>query len=68
MPRNQSLERTLQVLIALRRDRRTLTELAVSLGVCERTIRRDIEALEAVQIPIHHEGDGSWWIDRDFQL
>ena len=68
MPRSQSLDRTLQVLIALRRDRRTLAELAVTLGVCERTIRRDIEALEAVRIPIRHEDHFWWWIDRDFQL
>lgn len=74
MPRNKSLERTLNVLLVLRRGRRTLIELAFMFGVCERTIRRDIEALEAAQVPICHGSETGeewgcyWWIDRNYTL
>lgn len=54
MARNQTLVRDLQLLLLLERSRYGLTlgELAAEFGVCARTIRRDLEALQAAGVPI----------------
>jgi predicted DNA-binding transcriptional regulator YafY len=61
--RNATLTRALALLRLLEGRRRwTLAALSERLGVCERTIRRDLEALEAAGVPIGHEavGPGRW--------
>jgi predicted DNA-binding transcriptional regulator YafY len=59
MPRNRNLVRVLEELRTLEASRvgATLRELADEAGVCERTIRRDLEALEAAGVPIVDETD-----------
>lgn len=41
-----------QLIVLLRRAPRTLPELATLLGCCQRTVRRDLYALQAVPLPI----------------
>lgn len=66
--RNKSLVRVLKIQWRLeQRGRYTLGELAREFGVCERTIRRDLEALEAAGVPISHDTDhtghnSTWWL------
>lgn len=50
--RNTSLVRQLTLLGLLNRGRWGLYRLSLELGVCERTIRRDIAALEEARIPV----------------
>jgi predicted DNA-binding transcriptional regulator YafY len=54
MPRNRQVVRELQLLLTLERSRygRSLQELALEFGVTDRTIRRDLEALEAAGVPL----------------
>jgi DeoR/GlpR family transcriptional regulator of sugar metabolism len=73
--RNGSLLRVLRLLRLLeQRGRWTLDQLAVRFDVTTRTVRRDLEALEAAGYAIGHEerGEsplgaldrwrGTWWI------
>lgn len=67
--RNQSLTRVLGVLRHLEGGGRyRLKPMAEKFGVCERTIRRDIYALEAAGVPIGHTSDSDegfasyWWL------
>jgi DeoR/GlpR family transcriptional regulator of sugar metabolism len=46
------LMRSWDILVLLRARPRTLHELARACGVCERTIRRDLEALCVVGFPV----------------
>jgi transcription initiation factor IIE alpha subunit len=70
MSRNQSLIRVLKILRQLEAGGRyTLAGLAADLGVCERTIRRDLYALEDAGISIGHNSDTDgvweksyWWL------
>lgn len=55
MRRHATLTRTWQLLQALQARRCTLHELARDLGVTDRTIRRDLEALEAAGFPVYDE-------------
>jgi hypothetical protein len=41
-----------RIVVLLRCHPHTLHDLAVKLGVCTRTIRRDLKALQAVPLPI----------------
>jgi predicted DNA-binding transcriptional regulator YafY len=51
--RNRQMIRTLTLLQLLEsRNGRTLDELAADTGVTTRTIRRDLEAIEAAGIPL----------------
>lgn len=54
MPRNVQLARTWTLIRRLEglRCGLTLAELAQDLGVCQRTIRRDLEALGAAGFPL----------------
>lgn len=57
MSRNQRLVRELRLLQLLEcRHGRTLNELAAEMGVCQRTIRRDLEAFEEAGIALVDEG------------
>ncbi len=73
--RNGTLIRVLSLLRLLeQRGRHTLPELAERFGVHQRTIRRDLESLEAAGCPIGHEErehdadakkfgvNGTWWL------
>ena len=70
MPRNRTLVRGLSLLRLLEDGRHyQLQELAKTFGVCVRTIRRDLEALEEVGVPLRHEWEadspgrpGTWWV------
>lgn len=53
--RNQALERTLRLLRLLQRSARSMDSLASELGVCARTIRRDLETLSVAGFPVGHE-------------
>lgn len=53
--RNEMVVRQWRLLVLLRRQRWTLPALAAHCGVCERTIRRDLTALQAVPLPIVFE-------------
>jgi predicted DNA-binding transcriptional regulator YafY len=59
MPRNRNLVRVLSELRQLEASRMgaTLRELADEAGVTERTIRRDLEALEAAGVPLVQDVD-----------
>src|SRR5262245_18899195 len=50
--RSRGFIRMWRILVLLRTKPRQLDELASMLGVCERTIRRDLEALKRVPLPI----------------
>ncbi len=68
--RNQSLDRTLRLLNALRSGRWPLRDLATQLGVTTRTIRRDIEVLSAAGFQIEQEcrtddDRPRWFVSRD---
>jgi predicted DNA-binding transcriptional regulator YafY len=65
------LVRTLGLLSLLAQGGRfTLEQLADKFGVCQRTIRRDLHALEAAgfaigKVPDTGEGRrGEWWLER----
>ena len=67
--RNRALIRTWQILQLLEHRGYTLRELADSFGVCTRTIRRDLEALQAAGFAIYDQaeaeingGEGRWRI------
>ena len=69
--RNRSLIRVLAILRRLEGGERvTLARLAEEHGVHQRTIRRDLAALEAAGVPLGHvpeteEGEGRfWWMVR----
>lgn len=67
MPRNRELIRqwTLLQRVATRRDW-TITKLAEHLQVTTRTIRRDVNALEAAGFPLYNSGDAGekyWRLD-----
>lgn len=75
MIRNMALRRTIAVMLALREGRQTLDDLACRFGVSPRTIRRDIDVLRAVQVPVQHapDADGAedfrhFWISSSFRL
>lgn len=55
--RNRQIIRQWQLLRALEHRGRTLHELAGDLDVTTRTIRRDIEALEAAGFPLYDDVD-----------
>lgn len=50
--RREQFVRQWRVLLALRQGPRTLRQLAEELGVCQRTVRRDLYALQRVPLPI----------------
>jgi predicted DNA-binding transcriptional regulator YafY len=67
--RRSTLIRTLEILRTLEQGRRwTLYALADRFGVHHRTIRRDLESLEAAGVPLTNEGGpgrgnrGEWWL------
>lgn len=55
--RNRLAMRLLQTVNALGSARLTIDELAEREQVSTRTVRRDLEALEAACLPLVHEGD-----------
>lgn len=59
MPRNLTLVRVLGELRQLQASRRgaTLRELAAEAGVTDRTVRRDLEALQAAGVPLVDDTD-----------
>lgn len=59
--RNSQLVRQISVLKLILSGRRNLHEMAQELHVHPRTIRRDIDALEEVHLPIVWEHD---WLDQ----
>ena len=63
--RNQALERSLRLLRLLSRGRRTLDGLARDLGVCTRTIRRDLDVLSVAGFAVERSegdyGDSGYW-------
>ena len=52
--RNGQITRTLQILLMLERSRcgLTLRQMAEDSCVCDRTIRRDLDALQAAGVPL----------------
>lgn len=69
--RNAGLVRALAILRAFEQGGRlTVLGLSELFGVSPRTIRRDIEALEAAGVPITNEPGvncwqvGEWWLCR----
>jgi predicted DNA-binding transcriptional regulator YafY len=50
--RSDMVTRQWRLLVILRRGPRTLTALAKDLEVTTRTVRRDLEALQSVPLPI----------------
>lgn len=67
--RHDALRRVLRVLFTLEQGGRyTLYELAAEHQVCPRTIRRDLQALEAAGVPIAKSPDSGfcdervWWV------
>lgn len=54
MPRNRQVVREIQLLLLLERSRvgKTIAELAEEFRVTTRTIRRDLECLEAAGVPV----------------
>lgn len=68
--RNEQLVRALRLILDLGgRDGCDLYELAERYETTTRTIRRDLEALESIGVPLRRElADGGrmrWWIDVD---
>ena len=64
--RSRKLIRQMQLFAVLRRGTYTLAQMSKELGVGERTIRRDIYAMEAAHVPIvrtAHE-DSRWGLMR----
>ena len=68
MARNRALERVLRLTNLLRRRRHRLDELADECGVTVRTVRRDLETLSVVGIPVQRveveDGPPYWYIER----
>jgi predicted DNA-binding transcriptional regulator YafY len=66
------LKRTLALIRALRLGQNTVDQLAVRFGVTTRTIRRDLDALTDVGVPVVREierGDASRFsIGREWRL
>lgn len=66
--RNAGLRRVLNLIAVLKDGRHTLPELAQRFNVSERTIRRDLIALQEVGVPVCRTPDsddgprGVWWI------
>ena len=60
--RNQQVVRQWQLLTALQARGCTLKQLAREFDVTERTIRRDLEALQDAKFPLYNErhDDGVW--------
>jgi DeoR/GlpR family transcriptional regulator of sugar metabolism len=54
--RNRQLIRVLRLIRLLETGRRTLPDLSRELSVSERTIRRDLQALEYAGLPTRHVG------------
>jgi predicted DNA-binding transcriptional regulator YafY len=63
-------ERLLQIIQALRRHRRPVTaaRIAAELEVSERTIYRDIVALQADRVPVRGEAGIGYVLDDGFDL
>jgi hypothetical protein len=62
--RGAQFVRQWRLLVSLRRGPKTLTALSGELDCCERTVRRDLEVLQAVSLPIVSErtgDDGTKW-------
>lgn len=55
MARNQQVVRQWEILRRLERGGASLRTLRLTLGVTERTIRRDLVALQEAQFPLYHE-------------
>jgi predicted ArsR family transcriptional regulator len=53
--RCKAMRRLWSLLVLLRTGRYTLEELAGQLGVTGRTIRRDLDVLEACYLPVHKQ-------------
>lgn len=58
--RGSILLRQWNLLLMLRRGPKTVIELADALGVCERTIVRDLEVLQGVPFPLTAEQERVW--------
>lgn len=71
MPRRAQFQRTLRVLRLLASTRgATLQELASEVGACERTVRRDLHALEAAGLPVYDddsERPKRWFVQREYR-
>lgn len=64
--------RVLKIAERLAVQRATLAQLAQEFDVCERTIRRDLEALSVAGIQVRNTADacqhrvsGFWWVDTN---
>ena len=67
MARHVALLRTLALWKQLQGGKRTLYDLEEMFNVDTRTIRRDIEVLRKIGVPIRHERGrrlGKWWAER----
>ena len=68
MPRNAEVIRQWSILRDLESSRRaTIDELATRTGVTTRTIRRDLEALQAAGFPLFdelHDGKKYWTMEQ----
>ena len=67
--RQQALRRCLRLMDRLANRRATLQQLAEEYAVTTRTIRRDLDVLEAVGIRVRSRVDegqmaGVWWVER----
>lgn len=54
--RNRLLARNLRIMRLLSARRMTVAAMAEEMGVCERTIRRDLAAMEEAYIPVTQSG------------
>jgi len=68
--RGDALLRTLALLRLLQARRIRLAQLAATLSVTTRTVRRDLEILSVAGFPVRHDRDdygdtGLWWIAGD---
>lgn len=64
MTRNGQAVRVLRMVALLQTGWRSLQGLAIDLGVTTRTIRRDLEAIEAAHLPLRKhdsDDDGAFW-------
>jgi hypothetical protein len=59
--RGSQFKRQWDLLVELRSRAWTLSTLAKKFNCCERTIRRDLELLQAVGFPIYHVVGGAEW-------
>ncbi len=66
--RNRQLVRVLRLLACLQRGRWALADLSRELSVSERTIRRDLAAIEEAHLVVRDMVTASttrvWWMDR----